>query len=695
MSLALIHQLFVNGAWTTYPGLPEDGWEINIGPDVESGLRANTLSASLNNDDLSLDPSNVTSPLYGQIGRNTRTRMRLNGITLTWAEASSWQPDATTEHVPGAGRGKAWVDMQAEGLLRRLGRWTDDLRSAMTRQASSYSGITGYWTGEDDSGAAQLSNEVNGGQAGTYAGTVSLAGDPGAGGADGAIKMGLDGSIRGNCLTPSGNGYQISWVAKLPAIPGSGTYLPMFSWTDAQRRVWAWSVNNIAHQISITDPDGSTLIGSISFLHSGFGPDRWCRYRVKVTVSGGTVQYEPALVLQDAVTSGGVTAFFASTTAGRPTKWVAAGNAYTDGAAYGHVLVLTDTAVSLLTGQAANSFDGYLGELAVTRYQRLTTEEGITGYYLGSGTMITPMGRQKPGTFLELITECVVAEGGLLYDEPTSISLMFASYQYLLNRTPVLALTKSQLAGQLRKTIDDVGVINDVTLKNWDGSTTRATLDAGALSTAVPPAGIGRVKATIDISMSRTDRLASRANWELRKGTLDRPRYLSVTVDLLANPGLADTVTGMRPGEWISLAGVEPDIVYLRVISINRRGNAVQDTVRFNCLPAELYQVGVYGSAGSRYDSASTTLAAAIATTAQTALSLTTASYNDRWSSTAVPYDIKIGGERMTVTAMTAGAGTGPVTQTATVIRAVNGVTKTHSAGAEVHLFAPVRYALG
>jgi hypothetical protein len=44
---------------------------------------------------------------------------------------------------------------------------------------------------------------------------------------------------------------------------------------------------------------------------------------------------------------------------------------------------------------------------------------------------------------------------------------------------------------------------------------------------------------------------------------------------------------------------------------------------------------------------------------------------------------------------MTTGSGTGPVTQTATVTRAVNGVSKTHVTGAEVHLFAPVRYALG
>src|SRR4051812_15657996 len=234
MSLNLVPQLFVDGAWTTYAGYSEDGWELSVGPDVESGLRPNSLSFTLANDDLSMDPTNVRSVLYGKIGRNTRARMLMAGNQLTQAEASSWQPDATSEHAASSGRGKSWVDLQAEGLLRRLGRWTDPIRSAMTRQAASLTGLLGYWTLEDQSGAAQLSNEVAAGQAGSYAGTCTLQGDDGAGGADGAVKVGSDGALRGSFLSAAGNGYQVSWVAKLPAVPTSTTYLPLFTWVDAQ-----------------------------------------------------------------------------------------------------------------------------------------------------------------------------------------------------------------------------------------------------------------------------------------------------------------------------------------------------------------------------------------------------------------------------------------------------------------------------
>jgi hypothetical protein len=54
------------------------------------------------------------------------------------------------------------------------------------------------------------------------------------------------------------------------------------------------------------------------------------------------------------------------------------------------------------------------------------------------------------------------------------------------------------------------------------------------------------------------------------------------------------------------------------------------------------------------------------------------------------PFDILIGGERMTVTAIT---GT-TLSQTMTVTRSINGVVKTHLTGAPVALFRPSVIAL-
>lgn len=695
--IALVAELWVDGAWVAYPLFSEAGWETQIGPDVETGTRPSRLALQLNNTDLSLDPSNVSSPLYGKIGRNTKSRVRINAVQLTQAEASSWQPDATVEHIPtgtaGAPKGKAWVDFSAEGVLRRIGRWTDPIRSAMARTERTYPGLLGLWTLEDESGAATLSNDAAGGVAASYNGTVTLAGSEGAGGSAESIKMGSDGNLRGKFLTAGTvNGYQISWAMKLAAIPAGATFLPVIAWVDNLNRTYRMSFNSTNYGVDIIDSDGTALVGT-SVAFNPTPPNQWVSYRVKVSVSGGTVSVEIAWYPQDSSLLTGYTVTYAAATAGRPLRWTAWGNAATDGAGYGHVLGISDTAFDLLGAGPLASFDGYLGETTWSRYYRLLTQEGFGGYVIGTGTPAVKMGRQKPGTLLELFEECVRTEGGLLYDEPTDIATTFVTNRSLINRTPSLTLTKAQLTQPLLKTIDDVGIINDVTVKNADGSSARAELAAGAVSTAVPPAGVGRVKGTLEVNQASAARLADRANYELRKGTLDRPRYLQVTLDLLQNPTLTDTVGLMRPGAWIVLTGVEPDPVTLRVISINRSGGPVQHVAVFNCLPAEVHTVGVYGAATSRYDSSSTTLAAAIVTTTATSISLTTAKYNDRWS-TATPYQIKIGGERMTVTAMTAGAGTGPVTQTATVTRSVNGVVKTHLIGAEVHLADPVRYTL-
>jgi hypothetical protein len=53
-----------------------------------------------------------------------------------------------------------------------------------------------------------------------------------------------------------------------------------------------------------------------------------------------------------------------------------------------------------------------------------------------------------------------------------------------------------------------------------------------------------------------------------------------------------------------------------------------------------------------------------------------------------------IEGERVTVTAMTAAAGTGPYTQTATVTRSVNGVVKAQLSGARVNVYNSRRWGL-
>lgn len=695
-AVPLTTELLVDGVWTAYPLYSAEGWSTQVGPDVEAGLQAGRLEVVLANDNLQMDPSNVSSPLYGKIGRNTPARMLIGGSVICAGEASSWKPERTVEHQPGAAKGRSHTALVAEGLLRRIGRWEDPLRSPMSRQIASYASLLGYWRLEDPSTAATLANETTGGRAGSFSGSVTLDGDPGAGGADGAVKLGADGVIGGQFLAFSASGWQICWAGKLPAVPASGTYIAMFQWSDTTGRTWYWRVNSGSFEIAIYDSAGALITSTTSTFGAGVNVAAWTRYRLKCTVSGSTVTYEPAWYPQDGSTSYGVTATFAGTSTGQPVGWAAVSNAYTNGAAFGHVFATSDLSLDLLADPAAvRAFDGYLGELAAARFTRLLTESGFQSTVVGDPSKSAPMGRQRAAKLIELLEEIQRTEGGLIYDSTTQVQLVFRVFNYLVNAATAMTLTYGvNVAPPLTKNIDDVGAINDITGKNWDGTEVRRELTTGGLSVQPPPAGAGRYKGNLDVSFSAAARLADRVNWALRDATVDRPRYQQVTVDLLANPGLRATTYAMRPGDLISLVGVEPDPVPLRVLTITRRGGAVAESVTFSCRPGDVWTPGKWSDGVRRWDSGSTTLGAGV-TAAATTLTFTTAAKGDLWSQTSA-YDVLIAGERIGIPAggMSAASGTGPYTQTATgVTRSKNGVVKAQTAGAPIRVATPGRWA--
>lgn len=694
--LPLLMQLFIDGVWTTYAGYGEAGFTVTAGPDVETGTKPNSIKFRFADPTRQLDPYNPASALYGKIGRNTKCRIAISGATITQAEVSDWLPDETAGWSGPQSRGIAWMDITAEGLLRRLGRWTDPIRSAMTRSALGYgTALAGLWTFEDPSTATALSSEVAGTRSAQYTGTVNFAQDNGAGGSDKVITLGSDAVISSYFKQAGANGWQVSWAMKLPAVPGSATVLPLATFTDTTGRTWVWGVNNTTYSWVVTASDG-TVLSSVAAAFTT--PNQWIRYRLKVSVSGSTVTYEPAWYVMDGSSQAGVTNTFAGTLTGQPRQWTIAGNTYTAGAAAALLFGVGNATADLLSTDSISAFNGYLYETAAYRYNRLMVEEGFTGYIDGLTTTSVPMGRQKPGIFLDLLTQCAATEGGLLFDEPLDVALTLRTRAALTNQTPFLTLTKQQLVAPLGRRTNDVGIINSVTLTNLDGTSASSELAAGNLSVQPPPAGIGRYRggSDLDLNVADTGRgLADRADWELNKGTIDRPRYEQVTVDLFAFPSLRASVVLFRPGKIIMVTGVEPDAVYLRALSMQRDGNHTRDQVTFNCVPADMFIVARSDTATDLADSATSALAAG-ATAVATVLQLTTLDPRDTWSATNA-YDIMIAGERVGVPAggMSAAAGTGPYTQTLTgAVRSKNNIVKAQLSGAAVHIAGAVRSGL-
>lgn len=695
MPLDLTAQLWIDGAWTTKAGYSErGGWDFQIGPAREGELEPSKVGFTFENDDLQLDPSNVQSTLYGKIGRNTKMRLRIDGNTVTQAEIASWQPTATSEHSPtgvnaGSVRGVAFTGVTAEGLLRRLQKWTDLVQSPMRRNISSWPGLLGWYPLEDPAGAARLEQAVSGLPSGRYAGTVTL-GETGPAGAISGMKIGSDALVAGGFRSVSDTEWEVSWAAQLNTVPSSGTYETIMRVTDTVGRTHEIMVNNTNYRLLVTSSTGVSLMDN----NTGWNvsPVLWTRFMLRCTTESGSLSRDTLQwYSQDDGTIFTLTNTFSSTSTAMPGKFTINGNAWNTDATYSHVTATTDTTGYPFQSNGIAAFNGHRDERAALRIFRLMSEQGLTSYFSASYGLSKPMGPQPPGTLIDLLQQCVLTDGGVLFDEPTDIALTYRSLLDLTSKTPSLSLTKSQIRYPLGKVLDDANLANLVTVTNADGTRAVAQLDEGPISTQAPPDGIGLSKFDLDVNMADADAIVDRAEYELTRRTIDRPRYPQVSVDLFANPSLASTVTAMRPGDWIVLTDVEPDDVYLRVMQIQRSGDTVRDVVTFNCVPADALQVAIIDNADHRRDSATTTLQADIDDN-DTSIVITTSNPAEYWSTTDVPYDWKIGiGERVTVTSITSPSSG---QQTATVTRSVNGIVTSHSAGAVVSLADPVRIGL-
>lgn len=247
---------------------------------------------------------------------------------------------------------------------------------------------------------------------------------------------------------------------------------------------------------------------------------------------------------------------------------------------------------------------------------------------------------------------------------------------------------------------DDQATRNDITVTRIGGTSARAEQTTGALSTAPPPAGVGRYDTGVDLSLHRDDQVADQAWWRLHLGTVDEPRFPTVPVNLIAAPELVATAMNVDCGDLISVLNLP---IGLAVGAVRQVIRGYTETftpdggweLTYNAGPYAPYRIvelddATYG----RLDSDASTLSSSLTTTATT-VSVAVAAGYALWTTTGTrpgdfPFSIVIGGEEMTVTAIT---GTSSP-QTFTVTRSVNGVVKTHTTGAAVRLARPAYLGL-
>ncbi|MFI1324543.1 hypothetical protein ACH4TI_15040 [Streptomyces rochei] len=530
------------------------------------------------------------------------------GEVSEWPQ--KWTPDGAD----------AWVPLVASGILRRMGQGRKALGSALRRRIPSFAPMA-YWPMEEGEAATKAYSPLPGGDSLTLT-NVQWAGDdsllsssplPTINAAEGANAF-MFGPVR-NTSWASLPAWSVIWMYRMPQVPPNRrTYMMIY--TTGTVRQWYIQMGPDNSRLLGLGYEGETLVDrTIATSQDIFGV--WVKARFAVEQDGSNVRY--TMVWSDVGGDAGAYTNTVAGTSGRPTGVASPPGGYhpdINGMALGHISVWD----SANPAAYDNAIVGWTGEDAGPRMMRLAQEEGLPLATIRGNQRSEQVGQQTVQTLLTLLQEAADADGGLLLEDRRRPGLVYRERSSMYSQTPRLVLSYDQapgLAAPLDPVDDDTTVRNDRTVKRAGGSEGRAVLEEGPLSVAEPPDGIGLYDDSVTLSLHSDAQTEPIAYWRLALGTVDGPRYPTVTILLHKAPHLIPQVLAMMEGDLVRITDLPAYVgfgdVDLLVDGIHHEMRMMQWTVTLNCSPAEPWQVGVVGDAVlGRVDTDGSQLAAAV-----------------------------------------------------------------------------------
>lgn len=729
--IGLTVEIFINSAWTditTYvrrAGGSGGSVSITRGrPDETAQVQPQTARMTLDNRDGRFSPRNPLGPYYGQLQRNTPLRVsRLNnGIRRFrfYGEIPAWP---ATADITGK---DSTVAITASGMLRRLRQGNQPLRSAMFRAYTiAYTSTdfvfhpvltpTAYWPCEDGTNSTQITSGLPGGT------PMTLSGAP---------NFSTDNSFPGSAALPQLNGS--TWRGSVPAVPtatanvlqlllsmpangepNSGVIARMTTTGTVARVDLAYTTAS-GGTITMTgyNSAGTQLFASSSVTGTSGTPMAVALVLAPDTTPGVVDWQFGYLDLVGA--GGGGFSGSVSGTLGYPTQVTVSTTGSLANTVVGHVACQTAYDSNSFFGISAgviSAMDGWLGESPIVRYSRLCGEQDVAAVDVfvlggpGPGDE-TSMGPQPINTFGDLLQEISDSLYVPLYEARDQLSLMMRSKGTMYSQAAKVTLDIAQhhLSGPLTPVDDDQLTRNDVTVTRNGGSSYELALTSGSMSTQPPPAGIGNYPYSYNLSLGDDSLLPDMAGWRLRFGTVDEPRYPQIPVNIRrlsgTSPAAIDLVNALLTidiGDRLDIVNppgpqFAPDPISQIVQGYTETLSNFEHDITFNCSPASPWNVGyaddpVYGHADI---DGSTLVGNYPLGTEATLLVATTgaATGSPLWTTSAgdFPFDIAVGGERMTVTNITGASSP----QTFTVTRSINTVVKSQTNNTDVRLWQPM-----
>lgn len=503
----------------------------------------------------------------------------------------------------------------------------------------------------------------------------------------------------GNVPVRSSSQWLVDWFTRIPTAPTSCGIMEVNT-TGTVRR---WLVSIVSGDIQVVgrNVDGTAVVSStVPTIADMFGEDQWCLWSLHIEQNGGNVDWELDVVPIPQGFSVGPAGSVAGTV-GRVTTmrgFFTSAASPPDGISYGHFVVSTGFGLGWLAGADT----AWAGETAAHRFYRLCREEqipyaiigdpNVRSHFRGDPVLSTLMGPQRQLPLLDLLEECVEADGGRFLERRDTPGVVFRSRQTLHNQDPAVTFDVAQkgLTPPFDPVLDDQLYRNVVVVNRPDGSSATRGLDPLPDPTEV-------YDEAFEVNVASDLQLGDEATWRLRLRSSDELRY----------PGWSTSLGPAGPavtGAWVDV--VEGDRV--RAANLMDQVDATADVVvegwreildRFtwrvevNGSPAGPWDVGTIESDSHRLDTMGSVTDSSFAAGTDTSLDVAVTS-GPQWTTNSAwfPFEIETAGVVLEVTAI--GAPSGGV-QTFTVTQApVNGVVKTIPAGSAVHVAHQVIYTL-
>jgi hypothetical protein len=311
-----------------------------------------------------------------------------------------------------------------------------------------------------------------------------------------------------------------------------------------------------------------------------------------------------------------------------------------------------------------------------------------------------PMGRQPVDTLPALLRDCVTADRSIISEGHFGYVWRPRGSRY--NQTPTLVIDAAnrELALPFAPTRDDATVRNEWTISRPGGSSVTVADQADQ-------ARRGRRDDSDEPNIASDQRLADHARWRLGESSSAGLRHPQLGTMLHVAPQLLAAVLSTRPGDRIQAVGLPAQYPG----GLDQVVEGVAHTVRGRrwwrwdvvVAPAAPWTVGVWAgdtetpqpAEPKRYAPYDSRVVTAFDAGDDTTLVVEDQTGGgDLWSTTAdTPFDIKVRGVRLRVTAVSAATGAQQsLTVQQTPVNGVVGVTA--AVGEPVQLWAPARYAL-